>query len=169
MVLRRHDGLLRAAEWPGAAPWSAGCVTGAGRVSWASAAPGAERARCAEPATPQREGRCSSQPELDSSCLAQTIAVPTTCSRMTLPVLQRRPGHRSATPRAMQRPSSRSKTARRSAAGTCLPRWRGHSDPCSSSERGSRSLLDWAASPAASCPSGAGSATDGVAGRFLAG
>jgi hypothetical protein len=48
-VLRRHDGLLRAAKWPGAAPWSAGCVTGARLVAHAQPAPGAERARRAKP------------------------------------------------------------------------------------------------------------------------
>ena len=45
----RHAGLLRAAEWPGAAPWSAGCVTGARLAEHAPPAPGAERARRAKP------------------------------------------------------------------------------------------------------------------------
>jgi hypothetical protein len=44
-----YAGIPRAAKWPGAAPWSAGCVTGAGRVAWAASEPGAERARRAKP------------------------------------------------------------------------------------------------------------------------
>ena len=47
--MRRHDGLLRAAKWPGAASWSAGRVTGAGRESRPAPAPGAEHARRAKP------------------------------------------------------------------------------------------------------------------------
>jgi len=47
--MRRHDELLGAAKRPGAAPWSAGCVTGAGRGTRAESAPGAERARRAKP------------------------------------------------------------------------------------------------------------------------
>ncbi len=43
LMMRRHDGLLGAAKWPGAAPWSAGCVTGPGRGTRAEPAPGAER------------------------------------------------------------------------------------------------------------------------------